>query len=166
MTPPAPADSGDRSVSLPTPAVRRESDRPAAGLTLDRLREHVAAGRVDTVLLAVPDLQGRLKGKRYGAQHFLDRLAAGSADMCAYVLATDVDMTPADGFALTSWATGYQDLRVTPAIETLRLTPWVPKSALVLGDAVVKHHAHLARWKLHHHRIVTDAERRRWLARA
>lgn len=135
MTPP-PADSGNRSGSLPTAPGRREGERSAGRLTLDRLREHVAAGRVDTVLLAVPDLQGRLKGKRYGAQHFLDRLATGSADMCAYVLATDVDMIPADGFALTSWATGYQDLTVTPAIETLRLTPWMPKSALVLGDAV------------------------------
>ncbi|MFC5253451.1 glutamine synthetase family protein [Streptomyces nigrescens] len=107
-----------------------------AHLTLDRLRNLVGSGRIDTVLLAVPDLQGRLKGKRYGARHFLDRIATGGADMCAYVLATDIDMTPADGFALTSWATGYQDLAVTPALTTLRLAPWMPKTVVVLGDAV------------------------------
>ncbi|MEJ8653799.1 hypothetical protein WKI65_38585 [Streptomyces sp. MS1.AVA.3] len=128
MTRPLPTPATDAGARLPTaPGHTGEAIGPAGQLTLDQLREHVAAGRVDTVLLAVPDLQGRLKGKRYGAQHFLDRLATGSADMCAYVLATDVDMTPADGFALTSWATGYQDLMVTPAIETLRLTPWMPK---------------------------------------
>ncbi|SOE15056.1 hypothetical protein SAMN06272775_5985 [Streptomyces sp. 2323.1] len=75
MTPP-PADSGNRAGSLPT--APGQSDRSAGPVTLDQLREHVAAGRVDTVLLAVPDLHGRLKGKRYGAQHFLDRLATGS----------------------------------------------------------------------------------------
>ncbi|MFJ8676255.1 glutamine synthetase family protein [Streptomyces sp. NPDC093589] len=132
-----PAQSGNRADSRLTAALgSQEGRRPAGRLTLSQLREHVGAGRIDTVLLAVPDLQGRLKGKRYGAQHFLDRIATGGADMCAYVLATDVDMTPADGFALTSWATGYQDLVVTPAIETLRLTPWMPRSALVLGEAV------------------------------
>ncbi|MFE3887277.1 glutamine synthetase family protein [Streptomyces lydicus] len=132
-----PATSDGRDDARPTTPPRQCENRPAVGrLTVGQLREQVAAGRIDTVLLALPDLQGRLKGKRYGAQHFLDRLAAGDADMCAYVLATDVDMTPADGFALTSWATGYQDLRVTPAIETLRLTPWMPRSVLVLGDAV------------------------------
>ncbi|MGX1762311.1 glutamine synthetase family protein [Streptomyces lydicus] len=132
-----PADSGNRADARLTTAPGSREDRlPTGKLTLGQLRERVAAGRIDTVLLAVPDLQGRLKGKRYGAQHFLDRIATGSADMCAYVLATDVDMTPADGFALTSWATGYQDLVVTPVIETLRLTPWMPRCALVLGDAV------------------------------
>lgn len=110
-----------------------------AQLTLDRLRNLVGSGRIDTVLLAVPDLQGRLKGKRYNARHFLERVAHQGAEMCAYVLATDVDMRPLDGFELTSWETGYQDLVVTPAISTLRLMPWMPGTALVLGD-VADHH--------------------------
>ncbi|MFE0376170.1 glutamine synthetase family protein [Streptomyces inhibens] len=110
-----------------------------AQLTLDRLRNLVGSGRIDTVLLAVPDLQGRLKGKRYNARHFLERVAHQGAEMCAYVLATDVDMRPVDGFKLTSWETGYQDLVVTPAMSTLRLVPWMPGTALVLGDVADRH---------------------------
>ncbi|MGD3109399.1 glutamine synthetase family protein [Streptomyces sp. YGL11-2] len=110
-----------------------------AHLTLDRLRALVGSGRIDTVLLAVPDLQGRLKGKRYNARHFCERVAHQGAEMCAYVLATDVDMRPLDGFTLASWETGYQDIVVTPAISTLRLVPWMPGTALVLGDVADRH---------------------------
>ncbi|MFZ3475994.1 glutamine synthetase [Streptomyces sp. 2.9] len=56
--------------------------------------------------------------------------------MCAYILATDADMTPSDGFALTSWASGYEDLTVVPDPSTLRILPWMPRTALVLGNAV------------------------------
>lgn len=112
------------------------SPRPARALSVDELRKAVGAGVIDTVLLAVPDLQGRLKGKRYGARHFLGRVLDGGAEMCAYLLATDVDMTPADGFTLTSWASGYEDMTVVPDPSTLRILPWMPRTALVLGNAV------------------------------
>lgn len=123
------------TITTPTGAERTTADRPSGNLTLDSLRKRVQSGQIDTVLLALPDLQGRLKGKRYGARHFLDRIATGDADMCAYVLATDVDMTPADGFALTSWESGYQDLRVVPDLSTIRCLPWMPRTALVHADA-------------------------------
>ncbi|MEU9122866.1 glutamine synthetase family protein [Streptomyces sp. NPDC048506] len=131
------ANSGNGSdAPLAAPPGQQQGHAASGQLTLDQLHRLVGSGRIDTVVLAIPDLQGRMKGKRYGARHFLDRVATGGADMCAYVLATDVDMTPASGFALTSWATGYQDLAVIPALATLRLAPWMPKTALVLGDAV------------------------------
>lgn len=110
--------------------------RPTGQLTLTQLRDHVASGRIDTVLLALPDLQGRLKGKRYHARHFVDRVAEGGAEVCAYVLATDINMTPVDGFELVCWQTGYQDLRVSPDLSTVRVLPWMPGTALVLADAV------------------------------
>ncbi|MEU9001158.1 glutamine synthetase family protein [Streptomyces sp. NPDC048551] len=110
--------------------------RPARAFSIDELRKAVAAGVIDTVLLAVPDLQGRLKGKRYGARHFLNRVLDGGAEMCAYLLATDVDMTPADGFVLTSWASGYEDMTVVPDPSTLRTLPWMPRTALILGNAI------------------------------
>ncbi|UNO38940.1 glutamine synthetase family protein [Streptomyces sp. MST-110588] len=110
--------------------------RPGGPLGLEGLRQEVAAGRVDTVRVAVTDAQGRLKGKLYDARHFLDQVAGDGTDMCAYILATDVDMRPLDGFALTSWATGYQDLRVQPDLSTVRLLPWQPGTALVHADAV------------------------------
>ncbi|WP_411130407.1 hypothetical protein [Streptomyces sp. x-19] len=87
------------------------------------------------MLLALPDLQGRLKGKRYDARHFLTRVAGNHAEMCAYLLATDVGMHAVDGFALTSWEDGYSDLKVVPDLGTLRLLPWMPRTALVLSDA-------------------------------
>ncbi|MFI8105342.1 glutamine synthetase family protein [Streptomyces sp. NPDC086023] len=117
-----------------TASVSRQ--RPARAFNVDELRKAVGAGLIDTVLLAVPDLQGRLKGKRYGARHFLDRVLEGGAEMCAYILATDADMTPSDGFVLTSWATGYEDMTVVPDASTLRMLPWMPRTALVLGNAV------------------------------
>ncbi|NEA56626.1 glutamine synthetase [Streptomyces sp. SID13666] len=110
--------------------------RPTGQLTLTQLHDHVASGRIDTVLLALPDLQGRLKGKRYHARHFIDRVAEGGAEVCAYVLATDITMTPVEGFELASWQTGYQDLRVIPDPSTVRVLPWMPGTALVLADAV------------------------------
>ncbi|MFI6055974.1 glutamine synthetase family protein [Streptomyces violascens] len=105
-------------------------------LGLDELRSAVKAGLVDTVVLALPNLQGQLKGKRYGARHFIDRVADRGAEMCKYILATDIDMTPVDGFDLTSWETGYEDVAIVPDFATLRMVPWLPRTALVLGDAI------------------------------
>ncbi|MGW3493129.1 glutamine synthetase family protein [Streptomyces sp. NPDC001020] len=121
------------AASRPERGVR--SEKP---LSLSDFRNLVKAGAIDTVLLAIPDLQGRLKGKRYDANHFLKRVVHHGAEVCAYVLATDADMSPADGFALTSWETGYQDLSVRPDLSTLRVVPWLPRTVVVLGDAV--HH--------------------------
>ncbi|MER7760212.1 glutamine synthetase family protein [Streptomyces sp. NPDC097619] len=128
-----PSPSPDASASAVLSSVHHRSARASY---VDELRVAVDAGRIDTVLLAVPDLQGRLKGKRYGARHFLDRVLDGGAEMCAYILATDAEMTPSDGFALTSWASGYEDMTVVPDASTLRSLPWLPRTALILGDAV------------------------------
>lgn len=121
---------------LATSAAPVPGGRSERGFSLSDLRHLVKAGQIDTVLLALPDLQGRLKGKRYDADHFLRRIAHAGAEVCAYVLATDVGMNPAAGFALTSWETGYQDLAVSPALNSLRQLPWMPRTAFVLGDAV------------------------------
>ncbi|MFZ3470343.1 glutamine synthetase family protein [Streptomyces sp. 4.24] len=136
---PTPASATSRPSSPAQPHTQTTSTgqrRPARAFSVDELRKAVGAGVIDTVLLAVPDLQGRLKGKRYGARHFLDRVLDGGAEMCAYLLATDVDMTPADGFALTSWASGYEDMTVVPDPSTVRTLPWMPRTALVLGNAI------------------------------
>ncbi|MFE9597124.1 glutamine synthetase family protein [Streptomyces hokutonensis] len=122
-----------RLATASTPASGGNSEK---AFSLTDLRNLVKAGAIDTVLLAVPDLQGRLKGKPYNADHFIKRVAHHGAEVCAYVLATDVNMSPVDGFALTSWDTGYQDMSVQPALSTLRVVPWLPRTAIVLGDAV------------------------------
>ncbi|MFG2143656.1 glutamine synthetase family protein [Streptomyces sp. NPDC048696] len=121
----------------PTPNSPSAKRRPRAGvLSLPALRAAVEAGRVDTVMLAVPNPQGQLKGKRYGARHFLDRVALDGAQMCLYLLATDVEMTPGCGFDLTSWETGFEDTTVVPDPSTLRRLPWMPRTVAVLGDPV------------------------------
>lgn len=103
-------------------------------LTLDALRAEVAGGRIHTVLLAMADMQGRLQGKRLTASHFLDRVVEHHAEGCNYLLAVDVDMNTVDGYAMTSWATGYGDFVFVPDLATLRRIPWLDGTALVMCD--------------------------------
>ena len=41
-------------------------------LSFDDLKAQVAAGDVDTVLVCLVDMQGRLMGKRFHAGHFIN----------------------------------------------------------------------------------------------
>ncbi len=72
-------------------------------LTLEELRAHVETGRVDTVLVALTDMQGRLQGKRLHARYFLDEVVGHGTEGCNYLLAVDVDMNTVDGYAMSSW---------------------------------------------------------------
>lgn len=103
-------------------------------LGLVELREHVEEGTLDTVLVAMTDMQGRLQGKRCAAQYFLDEVIVHATEVCDYLLATDVEMNTVDGYAMSSWDTGYGDLVLRPDLTTLRLVPWLPGTALVLCD--------------------------------
>ncbi|WBB81881.1 glutamine synthetase family protein [Micromonospora sp. WMMD882] len=105
-------------------------------LTLDELRAAVTAGEIDTVVLALTDMQGRLQGKRFHAPYFLDQVAEQGSEGCNYLLAVDVDMNTVDGYAMSSWERGYGDFAMTPDLATLRRTPWQPGSALLLADLV------------------------------
>jgi glutamine synthetase len=98
---------------------------------LDRL---VAAGDIDTVIVAFCDMQGRLTGKRVSARLFVEDVAAHGAECCNYLLAVDVDMNTVDGYAMSSWETGYGDMVMTPDFSTLRLVPWLPATAMVMAD--------------------------------
>lgn len=103
-------------------------------LTLDRLRELVEEGTVDTVLVAITDMQGRLQGKRCAAEYFLNEVVEHATEACNYLLAVDVDMNTVDGYAMSSWETGYGDFVMRPDFDTLRLLPWQDGTALVLAD--------------------------------
>jgi glutamine synthetase len=105
-------------------------------LDLDALRGRVEAGEVDTVVLALTDLQGRLQGKRLSARHFLDEVVEHAAEGCDYLLAVDVEMNTVDGYAMSSWDRGYGDVVFRPDLATLRAVPWQPGTALCLADAV------------------------------
>jgi glutamine synthetase len=103
-------------------------------LTLEQLRAKVADGSVDTVVVAVTDMQGRLQGKRFHAPFFLDEVVAHGTEGCNYLLAVDVDMNTVDGYAMSSWSAGYGDFAMRPDLATLRLVPWQPGTAMVLAD--------------------------------
>jgi glutamine synthetase len=107
-----------------------------AAMKLEELREQVAKGTIDTVLLAITDMQGRLMGKRLVAHHFVDEVAEHGAEGCNYLLAVDVDMTPVEGFAMASWAGGYGDFVMRPDLDTLRLVPWQEGTAMCIADVV------------------------------
>lgn len=109
-------------------------------MTVDQLRESVAEGTIDTVLVCMVDMQGRLIGKRFHAQHFVE---SGFAEThgCNYLLADDMENEPVPGYASSNWTKGYGDFAMQPDMSTLRLIPWLEGTVMVLCD-VVDHHTH------------------------
>ncbi|WP_439660160.1 glutamine synthetase family protein [Lentzea sp. HUAS TT2] len=105
-------------------------------LTVEELRAAVETGEIDTVLVAIVDMQGRLQGKRCAAQYFLDDVLGHSAEGCNYLLAVDVEMNPVSGFEMSSWDRGYGDFVMKPDLETLRRVPWQEGTAMVMCDVV------------------------------
>jgi glutamine synthetase len=103
-------------------------------MTLDELRADVEAGRIDTVLLCLTDMQGRLQGKRMAARFFVDEVVAHGAEACNYLLAVDVEMNTVEGYAMSSWSRGYGDFVLAPDLDTLMPVPWLEGTALCLAD--------------------------------
>jgi glutamine synthetase len=113
-----------------------DTTQAAGRLDLDTLRSEVEDGRIDTVLLAMTDMQGRLQGKRLTATHFLDEVVEHHAEGCNYLLAVDVEMNTVEGYAMSSWERGYGDFVFKPDMGTLRRVPWQEGTALVTCDLV------------------------------
>ena len=103
-------------------------------MNIEALREAVRMQEIDTVVVAMTDMQGRLQGKRFHARFFLDSVAAHGTEACAYLLAVDTDMNTVEGYALASWESGYGDFVLTPDLATIRVIPWQPGTVLVLAD--------------------------------
>lgn len=103
-------------------------------LRIEELRVLVGSGEIDTVVLAFPDMQGRLQGKRFAASFFLDEVLEHGTEGCNYLLAVDTDMNTVDGFAMSSWSNGYGDFAMHPDLATLRRIPWNEGTALVMAD--------------------------------
>jgi glutamine synthetase len=99
-----------------------------------QLEQLVQKGDVDTVLTVFPDTFGRLMGKRVVGSYFLDHVVDDGAHACIYLFTVDMEMEPLPGFKLTSWERGYGDMKMVPDLATLRLIPWLPKTALVFCD--------------------------------
>ncbi len=99
------------------------------------LEGQLRSGELDTLIVAITDMQGRLVGKRVQAEAFLNGVIDHGAHFCTYLLGTDMDMATPEGFALMNWETGYGDWVAEPVWDTLRVLPWLEKTALVLADA-------------------------------
>lgn len=106
---------------------------------VEDLLAHIEAREIDTVLVAFCDLQGRLVGKRVTGHFFRDRVVTDGIDACSYLLAVDVDMTPVPGYQFASWERGYGDFACRPDFSTLRIVPWLERTALVLCDLFDEH---------------------------
>ncbi len=117
-----------------TGSAERSGGRRRGLLTLGELERLMAAGEIDTVIVAFADMQGRLTGKRVSARLFVEEVAGHGAECCNYLLAVDVDMNTVAGYAMSSWESGYGDMVMRPDMSTLRMIPWLPGTALVMAD--------------------------------
>jgi glutamine synthetase len=102
-------------------------------ITLDQLQEAVRMGGIDTVISAITDMQGRLMGKRVTGDFFIEHAQHGT-HFCTYLLGTDMEMSTPGGYSLMNWESGYGDWLADPDWNTLRVIPWLEKTALVLAD--------------------------------
>jgi glutamine synthetase len=103
-------------------------------MTLDELRKAVDERTVDTVLLTIADMEGRLQGKRLTARYFVDEIVEHGAEGCNYLLAVDVDMDTVAGYDMSSWERGYGDFEMVPDLDTLREIPWHPRTVQLMAD--------------------------------
>src|SRR2546421_4814081 len=103
-------------------------------LDLAQLSAEIKSGTIDTVIVAIPDTNGRLVGKRVTAPFFLDHCLEAGTHGCNYLLTVNIEMDPLEGFKLASWEQGYGDFAMKPDLATLRVLPWQKATALVICD--------------------------------
>ncbi len=107
---------------------------PRPELTLQTLRSEIRSGAIDTVIVALPDPFGRLVGKRFRAEIFIDSVLEHGTHGCNYLLTVNMEMDPLEGFKVASWEAGFGDFTLQPDLPTLRILPWQPGTALVFCD--------------------------------
>ncbi len=103
-------------------------------LKLEQLRELVAQGEIETVVVGFTDPYGRMLGKRFDAEMFVEQTASHGAHACDYLFTADMEMEPVPGYRFANWELGYGDVHLAPDLGTLRLASWLDKTALVLCD--------------------------------
>ena len=121
-----------------------------ANLTFDALKKAAKSGEIDTVLVCLVDMQGRMMGKRFHVSNFIES-AHVETHCCDYLLATDLEMATPEGYAASSWEKGYGDYVMRPDLTTLRRMPWLEGTAMVLCD-IIDHHTHETGFAMRHAR--------------
>ncbi|WP_085900462.1 glutamine synthetase family protein [Kiloniella majae] len=112
----------------------------SGNLSFEDLKKAVSSGEIDTVLVCQVDMQGRLMGKRFHADYFVNG-GHKETHSCNYLLATDMEMETVEGYKSTSWESGYGDYTMKPDLSTLRRVPWLEGTAFVMCD-MLDHHTH------------------------
>jgi glutamine synthetase len=125
------------------PTLSEGSNGRKGVLTVEQLRERVARDEIDTVIVGFTDHYGRLMGKRYAAEMFVEDTVAHGTHGCNYLLTTDMEMDPVPGYRFASWEQGYGDFHLVPDISTLVVASWLEKTALVLCDVAAHQEAEL-----------------------
>lgn len=103
-------------------------------MTINQLKTRIEEGQIDTVIVAVPDVFGRLVGKRFAARFFLESVLDHGTHACNYLLTVNIEMDPMDGFKVANWEAGFGDFEMRPDLSTIRLLPWQAGAALVICD--------------------------------
>ena len=103
-------------------------------LTIDELRKKVRSEEIETIIVAFTDHYGRLMGKRYDGDFFLESVVDSGSHACDYLLTTDMEMEPVQGYSFANWELGYGDFHLIPDLSSLRIAAWLDKTAIVLCD--------------------------------
>lgn len=103
-------------------------------MLLSELTIKIKQGEIDTVIVAFPDVFGRLVGKRFTGKFFTEEVAREGTHSCNYLLTVNMEMEPMDGFKLANWDAGFGDFVMRPDLDTIRVLPWLPGTALVICD--------------------------------
>src|ERR1051325_11283258 len=100
-------------------------------MNLTGIKSKVRSGEIDTVIVAFPDVFGRLVGKRCTGSFYVDSVMAHGTHGCNYLLTVNLDMEPMEGFKFANWDKGFGDFALKPDLSSWRVLPWQPGTALV-----------------------------------
>ncbi len=103
-------------------------------LSLSQLKKLAKQEEIETVVVAFTDHYGRLVGKRFDVDFFLESTARDGSHACDYLMTTDMEMDPVAGYKFANWELGYGDFHLVPDLSTMRIASWLNKTALVLCD--------------------------------
>ena len=103
-------------------------------LSLDQLKSLVKKEEIETIVVAFTDHYGRLVGKRFDADFFMESAVTDGTHGCDYLMTTDMEMEPVAGYKFANWELGYGDFHLVPDMNSLRIADWLNKTAIVLCD--------------------------------
>ena len=88
--------------------------------TFDELRERIRKGEINQVIMSFADMSGRLLGKRFDGDFFLESAAEHGTHCCNYLLTCDIETETHPGYSYASWQRGFGDFHLVPDLTSLR----------------------------------------------